>query len=41
MDATREGRTAREDGQIVKAELFPAISIGDAPRGTPAAAHGG
>ncbi|WP_022979400.1 MULTISPECIES: biopolymer transporter ExbD [Ideonella] len=41
MDATREGRTAREDGQVVKAELFPAISIGDAPRGTPAAAHGG
>jgi biopolymer transport protein ExbD len=31
MDASREGHTVR-DGQLVKAELFPTLSIGDAPR---------
>jgi biopolymer transport protein ExbD len=31
MDATREGRTARGN-QVVKAELFPTLSIGDAPQ---------
>ena len=31
MDATREGRTTRGN-QVVKAELFPTLSIGDAPQ---------
>ncbi|MBQ0961473.1 biopolymer transporter ExbD [Ideonella sp. 4Y11] len=32
MDATREGRTSRGT-EVVKAELFPVISLGDAPQG--------
>ena len=34
MDATREGRTTRGN-EVVKAELFPTLSIGDAPRKAP------
>jgi biopolymer transport protein ExbD len=34
MDATREGHTTRGT-QVVKAELFPTLSIGDAPRKAP------
>ena len=36
MDAMREGHTSAE-GQVVKAELFPALSIGDAPSAPPPA----
>lgn len=35
MDAMREGHTSNDAGQLVKAELFPAISIGDAPTAAP------
>jgi biopolymer transport protein ExbD len=31
MDAMREGHTSNSTGQVVKAELFPALSVGDAP----------
>ena len=34
MDAMREGHTAN-GSQVVKAELFPSLSIGDAPQATP------
>ena len=41
MDAMREGHTA-QGTQVVKAELFPALSIGDAPRpSAPGAAPAG
>jgi biopolymer transport protein ExbD len=35
MDAMREGHTA-QGAQVVKAELFPSLSIGDAPQKTEA-----
>ena len=35
MDAMREGHTSNSTGQVVKAELFPALSIGDAPSAAP------
>ena len=35
MDAMREGHTSNIDGQVEKAELFPALSIGDAPSAAP------
>jgi biopolymer transport protein ExbD len=34
MDAMREGHTAN-GSQVVKAELFPSLSIGDAPQASP------
>ena len=39
MDATREVRTA-QGAQVVKAELFPTLSIGDAPTAVAAAPKG-